>query len=111
MENKRPMTYAEPQIGPAIDPEGVQAAEKKNDTISSQGIHFDLAPPKDALGLKEYYRGEKAFQRPAATSLMDESGVYGRDNEKEAIMKLLCLENATGNQFDVILIVGMGGVG
>ncbi|GMI83383.1 hypothetical protein like AT3G14470 [Hibiscus trionum] len=70
-----------------------------------------LVYQKDNLGLKEYYRGEKAFQRPAATSLVDESGVYGRDNEKEAIMKLLCLESGTGNQFDVIPIVGMGGVG
>ncbi|KAK8691699.1 hypothetical protein V6N13_075199 [Hibiscus sabdariffa] len=64
-----------------------------------------LVYQKEALGLKEYYRGEKAFQGPAATSLVDESGVYGRENEKEAIMKLLCVENATGNQFDVIPIV------
>ncbi|KAE8676369.1 Gibberellin-regulated family protein [Hibiscus syriacus] len=70
-----------------------------------------LVYQKDTLGLKEYYRGKKAFQRPAATSLVDESGVYGRDNEKEAIIKLLCLENASGNQVDVIPIVGMGGVG
>ncbi|TYG70631.1 hypothetical protein ES288_D05G328800v1 [Gossypium darwinii] len=67
-----------------------------------------LVKQKEILGLKEYCRGEKAFQRPPATSLVDESGVYGRDNEKEAIMKLLCLEN---DQLDVIPIVGMGGVG
>ncbi|XVE68828.1 hypothetical protein DITRI_Ditri09bG0101300 [Diplodiscus trichospermus] len=48
---------------------------------------------KDILGLKEYYRGEKPFQRSPATSLVDESGVYGRDDEKEAIMKLLHPEN------------------
>ncbi|KAH1064626.1 hypothetical protein J1N35_029613 [Gossypium stocksii] len=70
-----------------------------------------LVKQKEILGLKEYCRGEKAFQRPPATSLVDESGVYGRDNEKDAIMKLLCLENANGNQLDVIPIVGMGGVG
>ncbi|XP_022745606.1 putative disease resistance protein At3g14460 isoform X2 [Durio zibethinus] len=63
-------------------------------------------------GLKEYCRGEKKFQRSCETSLVDVSGVfYGRDGEKEAIMKLLHPENLTENQIDVIPIVGMPGVG
>ncbi|XVF83161.1 hypothetical protein PTKIN_Ptkin16aG0111500 [Pterospermum kingtungense] len=70
-----------------------------------------LVNQKDILGLKEYCSGEKALQRSPATSLVDESGVYGRDNEKEEIMKLLRPENPTQNQMDVIPIVGMGGVG
>ncbi|XP_022745543.1 putative disease resistance RPP13-like protein 1 isoform X2 [Durio zibethinus] len=65
---------------------------------------------KDTLGLKES-RGEKAFLRPPATSLVDESGVYGRDDEKEAILKLLDPEYASENQMDWIPIVGMGGIG
>ncbi|XVF83136.1 hypothetical protein PTKIN_Ptkin16aG0109300 [Pterospermum kingtungense] len=68
-----------------------------------------LLNQKDILGLKEYCKAEKAFQRSHATSLVDESGVYGRDNEKEEIMKLLHLENPTENQIDVIPIVGMSG--
>ncbi|XVF83102.1 hypothetical protein PTKIN_Ptkin16aG0105800 [Pterospermum kingtungense] len=48
-----------------------------------------LVNQKDILGLKEYCRGEKAFQRSPATSLVDESGVYGGEDEKEKIMKLL----------------------
>ncbi|XVE68845.1 hypothetical protein DITRI_Ditri09bG0102400 [Diplodiscus trichospermus] len=70
-----------------------------------------LVSQKDILGLKGYCRGEKAFQGSPATSLVDESGVYGRDDDKEAIMKLLHPENPSENQIDVIPIVGMGGVG
>ncbi|KAK8355939.1 hypothetical protein V6Z11_A05G324000 [Gossypium hirsutum] len=63
------------------------------------------------LGLKENYKGEKAFQRTPATSLVDESDVYGRDGEKEEIMKLLDPQNLSENQIAVIPIVGMGGLG
>ncbi|XP_017984222.1 PREDICTED: putative disease resistance RPP13-like protein 1 [Theobroma cacao] len=69
-----------------------------------------LVNQKDILGLKES-RGEKSIQRPPATSLVDESGVYGRHDEKEVIMELLNPEYASANQIDVIPIVGMGGVG
>ncbi|XVE68890.1 hypothetical protein DITRI_Ditri09bG0105600 [Diplodiscus trichospermus] len=69
-----------------------------------------LINQKDILSLKES-RGEKIFQRTPATSLVDEAGVYGRDDEKEAILKLLDPEYASENQIDVIPIVGMGGLG
>ena len=69
-----------------------------------------LVNQKDILGLKEC-RGEKLFQRSHATSLVDESGIYGRLDDKEAIMKYLHPENPTTNLIDVIPIVGMGGVG
>ncbi|XVE68912.1 hypothetical protein DITRI_Ditri09bG0107700 [Diplodiscus trichospermus] len=71
-----------------------------------------LVKQEDILRLDEYSRGEKAFQRfHESTSLVDKSGVYGRDGEKEAIMKSLQPENPTENQMDVIPIVGMGGIG
>ncbi|XP_022746816.1 putative disease resistance RPP13-like protein 1 [Durio zibethinus] len=69
-----------------------------------------LVNQKDTLRLKEF-RGEKAFQRSRPTSSVDESGVYGRDDEKEAILKLLDPEYASDNQMDVIPIVGIGGIG
>ncbi|OMO98738.1 Disease resistance protein [Corchorus capsularis] len=65
---------------------------------------------KGILGLKER-GGEKLFKRSADTSLVDESDVYGRDGEKEAIIKLLSPKNPSENQIDMIPIVGMGGVG
>ncbi|XVF83171.1 hypothetical protein PTKIN_Ptkin16aG0112300 [Pterospermum kingtungense] len=70
-----------------------------------------LVNQKDILGLKEHCGVEKAFQRSPATSLVDDSGVYGRDDEKEAIMKLLHPESSTENQIDVIPTVGVGGIG
>ncbi|KAB2031593.1 hypothetical protein ES319_D05G314900v1 [Gossypium barbadense] len=70
----------------------------------------NLLNQKQILGLKENSKGEKAFQRTPATSLVDESDVCGRDDEKEEIMKLLDPQNLP-NQIDVIPIVGMGGLG
>ncbi|XP_052487464.1 putative disease resistance RPP13-like protein 1 [Gossypium raimondii] len=71
----------------------------------------NLLNQKQILGLKENSEGEKAFQRTPATSLVDESDVCGRDDEKEEIMKLLDPQNLPKNQVDVIPIVGMGGLG
>ncbi|XP_059652688.1 putative disease resistance RPP13-like protein 1 [Cornus florida] len=45
------------------------------------------------------------------TSLVNESQIYGRNKDKEDIMKLLTDDIATGNQIPVISIVGMGGLG
>ncbi|TYJ36587.1 hypothetical protein E1A91_A05G317000v1 [Gossypium mustelinum] len=70
-----------------------------------------LLNQKQILGLKENYKGEKAFQRRPATSLVDESDVYGRDDEKEEIMKLLDPQNLSENQIAVVSIVGMGWLG
>ncbi|KAL7204324.1 hypothetical protein ACSBR2_017404 [Camellia fascicularis] len=49
--------------------------------------------------------------RLPSTSLVDESGVYGRDDDKEKIIKILLLDEASSNKVDVIPIIGMGGVG
>ncbi|XVF83110.1 hypothetical protein PTKIN_Ptkin16aG0106600 [Pterospermum kingtungense] len=61
------------------------------------------------LCLKEL--GEKPLQASPTTSFVDESGVFGRDDDREAIMKLLSRENQTRDPIDVIPIVGMGGIG
>ncbi|KAK8665407.1 hypothetical protein V6N13_005576 [Hibiscus sabdariffa] len=64
------------------------------------------------LRLEENCRVEKPVQRSASTSLVDdESGVYGRDCEKEEILRLLNPQNPTENRIDIIPIVGMGGLG
>ncbi|XVE68887.1 hypothetical protein DITRI_Ditri09bG0105300 [Diplodiscus trichospermus] len=69
-----------------------------------------LVNQKDILGLKEYRGGKKASKKES-TSLVDESGVYGRDDDKEAIVKFLDPKYASDNQMDVIPIMGMGGIG
>jgi hypothetical protein len=70
-----------------------------------------LASQKDVLGLKQGVGGESSKRLPT-TSLVDESGVFGRDDDKEKIVSLLLSYDATGNEnLCVIPIVGMGGIG
>ncbi|KAI5342560.1 hypothetical protein L3X38_010435 [Prunus dulcis] len=70
-----------------------------------------LAKQKDFLGLREGVVGRKVSQRTPTTSLVDESCVYGRDGDKEKLMKLLLSDDASDKDVSVITIVGMGGVG
>ncbi|KAL7262841.1 hypothetical protein ACSBR1_001077 [Camellia fascicularis] len=74
-----------------------------------------FAQKKDVLGLTEVRGHNNWFVKSQTSSLVDESGVYGRDFDKEDVMKvLLSDDDASGsndNQIGVIAIVGMGGVG
>ncbi|RVW88087.1 putative disease resistance RPP13-like protein 1 [Vitis vinifera] len=72
----------------------------------------NIAQEKVELGLKEG-EGEELSPRPPSTSLVDESSVYGRNEIKEEMVKWLLSdkENSTGNNVDVMSIVGMGGSG
>ncbi|XP_028112953.1 putative disease resistance RPP13-like protein 1 [Camellia sinensis] len=73
-----------------------------------------FAKEKDILGLRECV-GLNWVHRLPSSSLVDESCVYGRDNDKEDIMNFLLSDELTGGYdheiVDVIAIVGMGGVG
>ncbi|KAL7204596.1 hypothetical protein ACSBR2_017634 [Camellia fascicularis] len=73
-----------------------------------------FAKEKDILGLRECV-GLNWVHRLPSSSLVDESCVYGRDNDKEDIMNFLLSDESTGGFdheiVDVIAIVGMGGVG
>ncbi|PRQ57246.1 putative P-loop containing nucleoside triphosphate hydrolase [Rosa chinensis] len=64
---------------------------------------------KDVLGL-EASAGYKVSQTIPSTSLVEKS-VYGRDEEKETLVKLLLSDDESGNEISVIPIVGMGGIG
>ncbi|XP_057503726.1 putative disease resistance RPP13-like protein 1 [Actinidia eriantha] len=70
----------------------------------------DFAKQKHVLGLKEV-ASQKWSQRVQPTSLVDESRVFGRESDKEEIIKLLVSNEQSGSEIDVIPIVGMGGVG
>ncbi|XP_059651919.1 putative disease resistance RPP13-like protein 1 [Cornus florida] len=65
---------------------------------------------KDIHGLREDV-GRKQLKRLPTTCLVDESGVYGRDKDKEKIIDLLLSDEFISNEIPVIPIVGMGGVG
>ncbi|XP_057499193.1 putative disease resistance RPP13-like protein 1 [Actinidia eriantha] len=69
-----------------------------------------FATQKDVLGLKEV-ASQKWSHRWPSTSLVDESRVFGRESDKEEIIKLLVSNEQSSSDIDVIPIVGMGGVG
>ncbi|KAL5565181.1 hypothetical protein UlMin_028345 [Ulmus minor] len=69
-----------------------------------------LLDQKDCLGLKEGVR-HRTLQSLPAPLVVKESDVYGRDEDKEKIVKLLLFDEASGLKLSVIPIVGLGGVG
>ncbi|KAL6328663.1 hypothetical protein AAG906_003348 [Vitis piasezkii] len=103
---RRTMEYdSQTQVRNIIFGEGIESrAEEITDTLEY------LAQKKDVLGLKRGV-GEKLSQRWPTTSLVDESGLCGRDGDKEEIVKFLLSHNASGNKISVIALVGMGGIG
>ncbi|KAG5552613.1 hypothetical protein RHGRI_010637 [Rhododendron griersonianum] len=71
----------------------------------------EFTEQKGVLGLREVDGRNWSQTRLQTTSLVDESCVYGRENDKEEIMKLLLSDGESSDKVDVIPIVGMGGVG
>ncbi|VVA36050.1 PREDICTED: putative disease resistance, partial [Prunus dulcis] len=65
---------------------------------------------KSALGLGEV-AGRKVSQRTQTTSLVLEPYVYGRDEVKEKLSKVLLSDEAGKDPVSFLTIVGMGGVG
>ncbi|MED6133184.1 hypothetical protein PIB30_026256 [Stylosanthes scabra] len=86
--------------------EVVTKLEDINERLESAGKN------KDILGLKGNAR-ENLLWRTPSTSLLERSTIYGRDQDKEAIMELLLDDTNTDatDAVSVIPIVGMGGVG
>ncbi|KAJ4822555.1 hypothetical protein Tsubulata_128779 [Turnera subulata] len=72
-----------------------------------------LLQQKDRLGLVERagVRVSSPSQRRPTTSLVDDSGIYGRIDDKEAIVRSVLSEDANGKHLGVVPIIGMGGVG
>ncbi|CAL9004609.1 unnamed protein product [Prunus brigantina] len=70
----------------------------------------DFVQLKSALGLREDV-GRKVSKKTPTTSLVHEPCVYGRDEVKENLSKLLLFDDASKDDVSVITIVGMGGVG
>ncbi|XP_060967555.1 putative disease resistance RPP13-like protein 1 [Cannabis sativa] len=61
------------------------------------------------LGLKRV--DPKTSLHRSDAPLLDDSQVYGRDGDKEAILKLLLCDNDASSRISVIPIVGMGRIG
>ena len=110
-----------------LDAESQTTATKVRNSISTFFSHFVkeiepkikellgkleyLARQKDVLGLSEGVEGESS-KRLITTSLVEESDIFGRHDDKEKIISLLVSDDASCNEnLCVIPIVGMGGIG
>ncbi|XP_021288434.1 putative disease resistance RPP13-like protein 1 [Herrania umbratica] len=74
----------------------------------------DLATQRTQLELRvvnEGARSDRMKQRLQPTSLVDETEVYGRQEEKKELLKLLSSNDSSHNKASVIPIIGMGGIG
>ncbi|KAI8570623.1 hypothetical protein RHMOL_Rhmol01G0050100 [Rhododendron molle] len=73
----------------------------------------DLFDRRKGLGLESINAtgSGKAPQRRPTSALIIEPCLYGRDNDKKAILELLLSDQSGSNKVGVVPIVGMGGVG
>nr|KYP59764.1 Putative disease resistance RPP13-like protein 1 [Cajanus cajan] len=81
----------------------IQAAFQRLEQFSLQ---------KDILGLREGV-SSRVWHGTPTSSVVDESAIYGRDDDKKILKDYLLSEedNGSGSRIGVITIVGMGGVG
>ena len=70
-----------------------------------------FANQKDVLGLKSGEEIKTQQRRRRTTPFVDIDGIFGREDDKEKIIALLLSKDAGYQNFSVITIVGMGGVG
>ncbi|KAF3685049.1 putative disease resistance RPP13-like protein 1-like, partial [Capsicum annuum] len=83
--------------------------EKLEDTIETLEL---LEKQIGRLGLQRYFdSGKKLETRTPSTSLIDQSDVFGRQNEIEELIDRLLSKDASEKSPTVVPIVGMGGVG
>ncbi|PHT61353.1 hypothetical protein T459_34798 [Capsicum annuum] len=83
--------------------------EKLKDTITKLEV---LGKQIGRLGLQKHFdSGKKIETRTPSTSLIDESDVFGRQNEIDEFIDRLLSKDASEKTLTVVPIVGMGGVG
>ncbi|XP_049394784.1 putative disease resistance protein At3g14460 [Solanum stenotomum] len=63
------------------------------------------------LGLPKHFGSTKQETRTPSTSLVDESAIFGRQNDIADLIDRLLSEDASGGNLTVVPIVGMGGAG
>ncbi|KAK9138240.1 hypothetical protein Sjap_008834 [Stephania japonica] len=77
-------------------------------------VFDDIAKEKKILNLKEEHAGaDKPILDRGTFSLMDETEVFGREDEKSAVIEMLLDDSSTAREdtISVIAIVGFGGLG
>ncbi|KAG5578330.1 hypothetical protein H5410_058464 [Solanum commersonii] len=82
--------------------------DKLEETIETLEV---LEKQIGCLGLKDHFGSTKQETRTPSTSLVDDSDIFGRQNDIEELIDCLLFEDASGKKLTVVPIVGMGGVG
>ncbi|KAH0715605.1 hypothetical protein KY284_008510 [Solanum tuberosum] len=81
---------------------------KLEDTIKKlENLQEDISN----LGLPKHFGPTKQETRTPSTSLVDESDIFGRQNDIADLIERLLSEDASGGNLTVVPIVGMGGAG
>nr|XP_015901199.2 putative disease resistance RPP13-like protein 1 [Ziziphus jujuba var. spinosa] len=71
-----------------------------------------IVDQKQHLGLSEVgAQPITSFRRSCATAWVEESDIYGRDADKQAVIDFLLSDEVDGDKLSVLPIVGMGGMG
>ncbi|KAB1200626.1 putative disease resistance RPP13-like protein 1 [Morella rubra] len=94
-------------ISTSLNPFGKEIEPKIKEVL--ERLEY-LVKQIDAIGLKQGV-GEKSSEKRPTTSLVDESGIFGRIEDKEEIIESLLSDEVSGKGLCVITIVGMGGIG
>ncbi|XP_077239707.1 putative disease resistance protein RGA3 [Tasmannia lanceolata] len=73
----------------------------------------EIAKERHALHLKEGDGGSRLGikERPQTSSLIDETRVFGREDDKKKLIEFLVTNESSGMGVSIIAIVGMGGLG
>ncbi|KAB1225634.1 putative disease resistance RPP13-like protein 1 [Morella rubra] len=93
-----------------LDAEFETTAIKRKDRRGTRQAKVS-SEQKDVIGLREGVTGRPSERLPTTSLMVEESGIFGRDADREEIIKGLLSEDKGGNEVGVIAIVGMGGMG
>ncbi|KAK4709512.1 hypothetical protein R3W88_030437 [Solanum pinnatisectum] len=95
-------------LAETINKQVINIKEKLEDTIETLE---ELQKQIGLLDLTKYLDSGKQEKRTFSSSVVDESDIFGRQNEIEELIDRLLSEDANGKNLTVVPIVGMGGVG
>ncbi|KAH0981731.1 hypothetical protein GBA52_008908 [Prunus armeniaca] len=106
---KEKLDFKMKDIGNALNPFRERVEPKMKKIIERLD---EIAKQKDILRLREDVGGVSfGVDRLPTTPMVNESHVYGREFDKEEIIKLLDLGKENDDKVSIIPIVGMGGIG
>ncbi|KAL6192874.1 hypothetical protein ACLB2K_033960 [Fragaria x ananassa] len=94
------LKFCSSSVGKSVEPRIQKILDRLELIVNEKdGLHLNV-------GVKDRPQATRC-----TTSLVEESSVYGRGEEKEAIVQLLLADGKTEIKTDMLPLVGMGGIG